>query len=115
MVAEQTQEGGLIDLGVDAHRGLARCYGCDWRGVPVHVGGVAQTECPKCEGFGDELDMRQTPYPTPEGGYLSWASVDDVICRIQQPRVLHSRMPKQGRNELCACGSLKKWKYCCGK
>ena len=36
-----------------------------------------------------------------------------TTVKLEQP--IHPGASNQGRNELCACGSGKKWKKCCGK
>jgi uncharacterized protein YecA (UPF0149 family) len=33
--------------------------------------------------------------------------------RIYKPRTYKRKTPKVGRNELCPCGSGKKFKHCC--
>jgi hypothetical protein len=97
---------GMLDLA--PHAPLARCTkaDCGWEGIPTSWRGKVQTECPKCEGFGDELDLREhrpayTVHITQRG-----------IFTPGKPRI--ERAPKQGRNELCACGSGLKFKKCCG-
>jgi hypothetical protein len=106
MIAEQLEERGMLDLDIwDRHNGgIARCCAanCGWSGPPVFVGGEVQTWCPKCEGFGDEIDLRQH----------STGSYDrPVHLGKRRPK---PRSPKQGRNEMCACGSGVKAKRCCG-
>lgn len=32
-----------------------------------------------------------------------------------EKRMLHSKLHKQSRNELCSCGSNRKFKKCCGR
>ena len=98
------QERGMLDLDKgDGHSsGIARCCAadCGWEGFPVYVGGEAQTWCPRCEGFGDEPDLREHP--------LRY----DIHLR-QRPQ--HQHVAKQGRNDPCRCGSGLKAKRCCDK
>jgi hypothetical protein len=106
MIAEELeQERGMLDLDEwDRHNdGIARCCAidCGWEGSPVFSGGEAQTWCPKCEGFGDEIDFRERELRYPI--YLRSL----IIPRRQA-------VAKQGRNDPCACGSGKKHKRCCG-
>lgn len=96
----------LIIYGEDhPSRGFAQCATCGWEGIPTYWRGKVQTECPKCEGFGDEPDLREN------------ALAYDVhitsrgISTPDKPRV--ERAPKQGRNEPCLCGSGLKAKRCC--
>ncbi len=88
----------MLDLGIDADRGMARCYGCGWSGVPIYRRGKPKSECPKCEGFGDEFDLCERPL------------AHDVYLGRRAPQ----RVAKQGRNEPCNCGSGLKAKRCCG-
>ncbi len=82
------QYGGMLDMGSNHGDGLYRCAGCGWEGIPTSIRGVLQTECPVCEKESDE----------------------DMLA-LGEPVKL---VPKQGRNEPCACGSGKKFKKCCG-
>jgi len=34
---------------------------------------------------------------------------------IELPKPVRRELPKVGRNDLCPCGSNKKFKQCCGK
>src|ERR1700677_3816302 len=104
MIAEDLEhERGMLDLDQwDRHNGgIARCCAadCGWVGVPVFIDGEAQTWCPKCEGFPDEIDFRER-----EPRY-------EVHLRNRVTQ--HRRVVKQGRNDPCACGSGKKFKKCC--
>lgn len=91
---EITGERGMLDLDTwDRHNGgIARCCAqdCGWEGVPTYIRGVASTHCPACE--------------KPE--------TDEELFALGEPP--EPRVPKQGRNEPCACGSGKKFKKCCG-
>ena len=74
----------------DRHNGgIAQCASCGWEGVPVYRRGKPSTYCPVCERESDE-DMFKLGEP-------------------EKPRP-----PKQGRNELCLCGSGLKYKRCHG-
>jgi hypothetical protein len=65
--------------------------------------------------------------PTPDRGFIGAAAgVMNIYryFRAEQVRAKHSSLasmtsrrvqPKIGRNELCPCGSGKKFKHCCGK
>jgi hypothetical protein len=87
MIAEELQAQGMLDLMPLDPSGLARCYGCGWIGVPTSIRGVPSTHCPACE-----------------------KEPDEEMLALGIPVV---RAPKQGRNELCNCGSGKKAKRCC--
>jgi SEC-C motif len=93
MIAEPVDaERGMLDLDQwDRHNGgIARCCAadCDWEGIPIRYRGNALTACPSCE--------KET--------------VEAMIALGAAPK---PRPPKQGRNELCACGSGLKHKRCC--
>jgi uncharacterized protein len=48
--------------------------------------------------------------------YRYFASHRHLVARAGRERTTHRRPePKIGRNELCPCGSGKKFKKCCGK
>lgn len=76
--------GGVVDAG--------RCYRCGYVGLGK---GPEFTECPRCEGWGDER------MPVPPAGH-HW------LIRYRRAR------PSQSRNSPCACGSGRKFKRCCG-
>lgn len=102
MITEHVQEGGMLDLAIDSDKGSARCYGCGWMGIPIYRRGVASSICPKCEGFGDEIDLREHPVGS-----------HDRPVNLSRRMVRRRSVTKQGRNELCLCGSGKKFKHCC--
>jgi len=84
---------GMLDLDLDRHNGgIARCCAqhCGWAGIPIYRNGVPSTHCPSCEK--PETD-------------------EEMIALGAPPK---PRAPKQGRNELCLCGSGLKWKRCHG-
>jgi hypothetical protein len=95
MITAQLEERGMLDLDTwDRHNGgIARCCAvdCGWEGIPLSIRGRISTRCPACEK--PETD-------------------EEMIALGNPPK---PRAPKQGRNELCLCGSLKKWKYCHGR
>lgn len=97
MITEALERRGMLDLTPP----FARCCkaDCGWEGIPIYVHGEAQTECPACEGFPDELDLGAQPLRR------------NVFFR---QRVAYAPGPKVGRNEPCPCGSGKKFKRCCG-
>lgn len=103
--------GGMVGLHAD---GLASCYACGWRGVPTFVKGRWSTHCPSCEGFGNEPDLREQPL-----AYDIFVRRDGVFRkenrRLVRCGTLKPQVPKQGRNELCLCGSGLKHKRCCGR
>ena len=85
---------GMLDLdNWDRHNGgIARCCAqdCGWEGIPIYRRGVPSTHCPSCE---------------------KPATDEEMIALGAPPK---PRAPKQGRNELCLCGSGLKWKRCHG-
>jgi len=93
-------KGGMLDLtGCDVG-GLARCFSCGWEGVPSSHRNVLSHDCPKCQGFGNESDMREHQIPAGQ------------VVRLP---VKQKKTHKQGRNEPCLCGSGLKHKRCCGR
>jgi hypothetical protein len=112
---EPLQKRGMLIIYNSQHPsfGSTQCFHCGWEGIPTYWNGRVQTECPKCEGFPDELDLAATPlaqdlYIKREGVYVE----REGFLRRWVPTRLFK--PKQGRNELCACGSGRKYKRCCG-
>lgn len=116
MLTEEQLEGrGMLDL--DHHNGgIARCCAadCGWEGVPIYRRGKASTYCPRCESrTEDEPDLREHPlqhdiYVRQDGVYTKQ---NGYLVRCAPAK---AQTPKQGRNELCACGSGKKFKKCHG-
>lgn len=107
---ENPMYGGMVSLSSD---GLAVCYSCGWQGVLTFVKDCWSTHCPSCEGFGDEPDLREHPL-----AYDIHVRRDGVF-REENGRPVRRgtpkpQAPKQGRNELCYCGSGLKVKRCHG-
>lgn len=89
---DRMEERGMLIIYQPDHpsHGFAQCVSCGYRGAPTYLGGKASTHCPQCERESEE-DM--------------WALGDPPKLRV----------PKQGRNEPCLCGSGLKAKKCCLK
>lgn len=94
--AEALERCGMLVIYHKEHPnyGFAQCPRCGWYGIPTSIRGEIRTECPSCEHIGS--DHRET---------------DEEMWALGEPPKL---IPKQGRNEPCACGSGKKFKKCCG-
>lgn len=108
MIADAPPEGGMLGL----HHALwlkdgelEQCPRCGWEGVPTYVRGVPQSYCPSCEGFGDEIDLREQDLAYPV--HITRRG----ILTPGKPRAV--AQPKVGRNDPCICGSGKKFKKCC--
>lgn len=90
MKADEMEGGrGMLIMGREGSAARCARFDCGWEGMPTFRRGVVSTHCPKCERESDEdmLALGEPPAP---------------------------KVSKQGRNELCACGSGLKWKRCHG-
>ncbi len=65
----------------------------------------------EAEGRTAVVEARQENDPAPE----SSADAPRTHCWEGAPVPLIRRFTKIGRNEPCPCGSLRKWKHCCGR
>lgn len=110
MIAEAPPEGGMLDL----YHALwlkdgkpEQCPRCGWEGQPTYRRGIPSSECPSCEGFGDEIDLREV-----EPAYPIHVLRRGILTP-GKPRAV--AQPKVGRNDPCPCGSGKKHKKCCDR
>jgi uncharacterized protein YchJ len=70
----------------------------------------AFSDISKKEGF------TQVPQELEEEAMRELAGKDSVMVDMKKktPLTAWAKRVRQGRNERCACGSGKKYKYCCG-
>ena len=60
------------------------------------------------EGFEDDANYMMVSGDDYEG-------YDEIPEYEEKPEPVRRDAPKVGRNDLCPCGSGKKYKHCCGK
>lgn len=99
---------GMLDLKPDKAGNVRCCRSdCGWEGQPTYANGEALTECPRCEGAGNEIDLRENPlrYDVHAGEQGVWVPNRPV------PQRRAATAP--GRNDPCDCGSGRKSKKCC--
>ncbi len=90
------------------------CYG-----VTINTGTERRQVIAGGEGHKDEYHD-DTPSGTPNGGQPSQPQGNmpqqaPKEVKVQKPVTVKREEPKVGRNDLCPCGSGKKYKNCCGK
>lgn len=76
-------------------------------GQQVKEGRQQKTDLSKMKANKDDIDARGNDYAANENDYY------DPSAQVKQQPVIAA--PKIGRNDLCPCGSGKKYKVCHGK
>ncbi len=83
------------------------------------LGNLFRTTTTRPEDYNRVLRGIQTSRPDMLAGLTDSDNLAEaagpVAPKIQIPKTVKRELPKVGRNDLCPCGSGKKFKQCCGK